>query len=273
MATPDELFLTLVANHLLKSRGIDISGYSRNFVLRTIRRRVGRTGSADDSSYLRKLIRSHEETDELLGALAINVTDFFRDRGTFEAFTKEVIEPLLAARRIDGVPVRIWSAGCATGKETYTIAMCLAEAMESGSQRHMQGASILGTDISEQALAKAEAGTYTAEDIRGVPDRLLAKYFERRGTMFAVLPSVKRHVHFARENLLDPPGSRYFDAIVCRNVLIYFNREMREVVLRHLHSSLRERGYLMLGRAETLMGPSRSAFEVVDLENRILRRL
>lgn len=273
MSPDEEQFLMQVMKHLFKSRGIDISGYSESFVMRAIKKRVGRTCSPDHPGYLKRLVHSEEETNELLGALSINVTEFFRDRGAFEAFEKMAIRPLLESKVQNGALLRIWSAGCATGQETYTIAMCLAEEMKHFEPGKRPLASVLGTDISELALAKAESGIYPREEAKGIPEKLLNLYFVRKGQAFEAAPSLTRYVRFARENLLEKPGSKFFDAIVCRNVLIYFNREMHEVVVQNLYESLRKGGYLMLGRTETLMGAPRSAFEVVDLENRILRKL
>jgi len=273
MSLDAEQFHTQVMKHLFKARGIDISGYSESFVMRAIKKRVGRTCSLDNAGYLKTLIQSEEETNELLGALSINVTEFFRDRGAFEAFEKYAIGPLLESKVQDGALLRIWSAGCATGQETYTIAMCLAEEMKRVEPCKRPMASVLGTDISSAALAKAESGIYAREEVRGIPERLLSLYFVRKGVAFEAAPSLTRYVRFARENLLDKPGSKFFDAIVCRNVLIYFSRKMHEVVVQNLYESLRKGGYMMLGRTETLMGSPRNAFEVVDLENRILRKL
>lgn len=265
--------MTQVMKHLFKSRGIDISGYSESFVVRAIKKREGRTFSSDHASYLKKLIHSEEETNELMGALSINVTEFFRDKGAFEAFEKKAIGPLLESKVQSGALLRIWSAGCATGQETYTIAMCLAEEMKHYEPCKRPFASVLGTDISVLALAKAESGVYQREEVKGIPEKLLNLYFLRKGHSFEAAPSLSKYVRFARENLLEKPGSKFFDAIVCRNVLIYFSRGMHEVVVENLYESLRKGGYLMLGRTETLMGAPRSAFEVVDLENRILRKL
>jgi len=273
MSLDEEQFLMQVMKHLFKSRGIDISGYSESFVMRAIKKRVGRTCSPDHPSYLKVLIHSEEETNELLGALSINVTEFFRDRGAFEAFEKMAIGPLLESKAENGALMRMWSAGCATGQETYTIAMCLAEEMRHLEPGNRPLASVLGTDISKPALAKAESGIYQREEVKGIPEKLLNLYFVRKGQAFEAAPSLTKYVRFARENLLEKPGSKFFDAIVCRNVLIYFSREMHEVVVQNLYESLRKGGYLMLGRTETLMGAPRSAFEVVDLENRILRKL
>ncbi len=273
MSLDDEQFLMQVMKHLFKSRGIDISGYSESFVLRAIKKRVGRTGSPDHTGYLKRLLHSEEETSELLGALSINVTEFFRDKGAFESFEKKAIGPLLESKVQNGALLRIWSAGCATGQETYTIAMCLAEEMKQFEPCKRPLASVLGTDISELALAKAESGIYPREEVKGIPEKLLNQYFVRKGQTFEATPSLTKYVRFARENLLEKPGSKFFDAIVCRNVLIYFSRGMHDVVVQHLYEALRTGGYLMLGRTETLMGAPRSSFEVVDLENRILRKL
>ncbi len=261
-----------VMKHLFKSRGIDITGYSESFVLRAIKKRIGRSGCIGLPDYLKLVLHSEKETNELLGALSINVTEFFRDRGAFEAFQKYAIRPLLQTKARDGALLRIWSAGCATGQETYSLAICLAEEMKDIEPNARPLASVLGTDISEAALHKANSGVYHREEVRGIPEKILNGYFIKRPDGYEVAPEIAKYVRFARENLLDKPSSKYFDAIVCRNVLIYFNRKMHEEVVDNLYEALRRGGYLMLGRTETLMGAPRSAFEVVDLENRILRK-
>ncbi len=269
--TEDE-FVTQVMRHLFKSRGIDLSGYSASFLMRSIRKRIGRTGSADYPDYLRKLLYSDEETSELLGALSINVTEFFRDKGAFDAFASQVVRPLLTSRADTGGLVRFWSAGCATGQEAYTIAMCVLEELRKVQPTKAPLISVLGTDLSQPALTKARAGIYAKEEVRGVPEKLLNQYFVSKGDGFEMGPEASRLTRFHRENLLDPPTSKYFDAIVCRNVLIYFSRAMHDVVTMNLFHALRQGGYLTLGKTETLMGAPRGSFDVIDLENRILRK-
>ena len=272
MELVEDQFTTQVMKHLFESRGIDLSGYSQSFMLRSIRKRLGRSGKSDPASYLQYLLSSEEETNELLGALSINVTEFFRDRGAFEAFSKEVIRPLLQSKADCGGLLRIWSAGCATGQETYTIAICVSQELRRLESDPRILVSVLGTDLSSAALIKAKSGIYSIDEVRGVPDKLLSEYFERKGEAFAVSPSLRRGIRFVRENLLDKPGSGYFDAIVCRNVMIYFSRTMHDKVTTHLYEALKKGGYLMLGRTETLMGSPRAGFDVIDLENRILRK-
>ena len=273
MELTEDQFITQVMKHLFRSRGIDMSGYSESFVMRAIRKRLGRTGLQDHSTYLRTLIHSEEETNQLLATLSINVTEFFRDGGAFEAFSEKVVRPLLLFKATEGGVLRMWSAGCATGQEAYTLAICLAEELKRLPEESVPIASVTGTDISEAALAKASSGLYTKEEVRGVPDKILAEYFVRRGPSYEVSQTLARYVRFARENLLDAPTQKYYDAVVCRNVLIYFSRKMHTEVVNHLYGSLRRGGYLMLGRTETLIGAPRTSFEVVDLENRILRKV
>jgi len=267
----DPAFLTQVMRHLFQTRGIDLSGYSQSFVYRAIRKRIGRSGSLDQSDYLRKLQGGDEETNQLLGSLSINVTEFFRDRGAFEAFSECVIRPLLQSKAGANSILRIWSAGCATGQEVYTIAMCLLEESKRVKMQ-LPMLSVVGTDISTQAIAKAKGGAYTREEARGLSDKLLHEYFVKTSSGFEVSDKLGRITRFHRENLLDNPEQKHFDAIVCRNVLIYFSRAMHDKVTMNLYHALRQGGYLMLGRTETLMGAPRGVFEVVNLENRILRR-
>ena len=272
MEISEDQFTTQVMKHLFESRGIDLSGYSQSFMIRSIRRRIGRSGRSDYATYLHHLVSSDEETNELLGALSINVTEFFRDRGAFETFSRTAIKPLLESKTGSGGLLRLWSAGCATGQEVYTIAICVAQELKRLEREHRILVSILGTDISSAALAKAKSGVYTKDEVRGLPDKLLSEYFDRTGDKYVVGPQLRKGVRFARENLLDKPGSKFFDAIVCRNVMIYFSRAMHDKVTMNLYDALKTGGYLMVGRTETLMGPPRAGFDVVDLENRILRK-
>lgn len=272
MEPTEEEFVTQVMKHLFRSRGIDLSGYSQSFVLRCIKRRVSRSHSGDHAGYLKVLTHSDDETNELLNTLSINVTEFFRDRAAWEGFVKSILKPMLKYKMEAGGLLRMWSAGCASGQETYTMAMCVAEVLEEIDPAEQPMVSVLGTDISQRALTKAKAGIYTKEDVRSLPERMAAKYFVQKGDSFEISDAVAKRVRFVRENLLDKPSLKYFDVVVCRNVMIYFSRKMHETVARNLYEALRQGGYLMLGRTETLLGAPRDGFNVIDLENRILQK-
>jgi len=187
MQLPDEELFQQVKRHLLKSRGVDLSGYSPSFVGRAIRKRISRSDITDYTAYVKLLMRSETETNELLNALSINVTEFFRDRGAFESFQVKVIRPLLESKISGGGGIlRIWSAGCATGQETYTIMICLAEEAKRCRAQPLPMMSVLGTDISVRAIAKAKRGVYTEEEVKGIPDNHLFEYFVKRDGHYEV---------------------------------------------------------------------------------------
>jgi chemotaxis methyl-accepting protein methylase len=263
-----------VRRYLLKTRGIDLSSYSRSFMMRILRKRMNRVNLDDYMAYVAHLRRSEDETTELITALSINVTDFFRDHGAFETLAAKAIRPLLAEKsNLGWSSLRLWSAGCATGQETYTLAICVAEEMKQlGLGRHRPLVRIVGTDLSVRALEVARRGEYPHERLRGLSRKLIDEHFSEKDGVFEVSPSIRRMVRFRRANLLEPPEQNLFDMVVCRNVIIYFSREAHDAVIVNLHRALRTGGYLMLGRTETLMGAPRGLFESVDSENRIFRK-
>jgi chemotaxis methyl-accepting protein methylase len=272
MEQSEAKLLESIRLHLMKSRGLDISGYSSTFVLRSVRKRLGRSGAKDLPDYARLLLSSEEETTQFVAALSINVTDFFRDGGAFEALSEKVIRPVVRSKVGSGGIVRIWSAGCATGQELYTLTMCLdQELRRAGSNENIMG-TVTGGDLSKTALAFARKGVYSKEQVKNVPLHMLMEYFVENEGSYVVGETLRRRVRFVNENLLDEPRSRFFDVVVCRNVLIYFSRPMHDQVVMNLHRSLRPNGYLMLGRTESLVGSPRLHYELLDAENRIFRK-
>ncbi|MBE0518749.1 MAG: protein-glutamate O-methyltransferase CheR [Thermoplasmata archaeon] len=269
MTMNDDEAMAHIRDHLLKSRGIDISGYSPTFMMRSLRKRMGRSSMPDVESYVDLLIHDDAETTELISALSINVTEFFRDDGAFEALSEKIIRPLLRSKRETGGILRIWSAGCATGQETYTIAICLNEEMRRANMPEDMVASITGTDISASALAFARKGDYSESLVKNVPTYLLKRYFIKNESSYEIKDLLRKRVRFMKEDLMETPKSKFFDAIICRNVLIYFSRPSHDEVIENLHESLRSGGFLMLGRTEALMGRVRANFEMIDPENRI----
>ena len=273
MAGEEDQALELIRKHLLKSRGFDISGYSRSFTERCVRKRVGRTGARSLLEYVGHLRRDEEELSELIAALSINVTGFFRDEGAFETLSKLVLEPLVQRKVEQGwSALRIWSAGCASGQETYTIAVCVSEELKRVKGGEDIAVRIKGTDLSRTALERAREGIYSREQVKGLPRKYLEEYFVETGLDYSVGPALRRLVKFTEGNLLENPVQKHFDLIVCRNVVIYFSRPAHDIVISNLHSALRPGGYLMLGRTETLMGDPRSLFDILDHENRIFQK-
>ena len=268
----DETY-NLIRRHLLNARGFDISGYSRSFLNRSVRKRAGRLGCQSGMEYIGQLRKDEEEVNELIAALSVNVTDFFRDADAFTALSKHVLQPLVETKiQLGWSALRIWSAGCATGQETYSIAICVAEELKKADPERHLVVRIVGTDLSSSALQIARTGVYAKERLRGVSRRLLKEYFSASESGYEVTPELRRMTKFSKGNLLDRPTGKFLDVIVCRNVIIYFSRVVHDQVIDNFVRALRPGGYLMLGRTETLMGPRRQLFEAVDHENRIFRK-
>src|SRR4030066_1900045 len=200
MDISEEDFVTHVMKHLFRARGIDLSGYSQSFVMRSIKKRLGRSGATDYTGYLHLLTHNEQETNDLLGAPSINVTEFFRDKGAFEGFTSEVFRPPLASKIREGGVLRIWSAGCATGQETYTNAICVAEEIKRLQCISAPVVGIQGTDISSKAVAKAKAGLYTQAETKGLTEKHLNHYFEKKGADYEVVQPLRKGVRFSVEN-------------------------------------------------------------------------
>jgi chemotaxis protein methyltransferase CheR len=186
----------------------------------------------------------------IVDALTTNETSWFRDREPFSALTDSVLPQLVqaggASRRL-----RIWSAACSSGQEPYSLAITLQQFLPAGWTYE-----ILGTDISAEMVARAEAGAYSQVEVnRGLPANLLVQYFERAGTQWRVTPTLRRRVSFQRMNLAAPlPPMAGFDVVFLRNILIYFDVETKRRVLRNVGKVLRPDGWLFLGAAETTIG-------------------
>jgi two-component system CheB/CheR fusion protein len=249
-------------------RGLDFTGYKRTSIERRFRRRMDAVGCPSHSDYLDYLEVHPEEYEQLFAMLLINVTEFFRDPPMWHDLQEDVL-PGLLARKEDDEPVRVWSAGCASGQEAYTVAIVLAEAL--GFDAFRERVKIYATDIDEDALAQARLAVYTAKELESVPPELRERYFERADKHWAFRKDLRRTVIFGRNNLVqDAPISR-LDLLICRNTLMYFTAETQARILRHFHFALRDDGALMLGKSEMMIS-HRDLFTAVDLKKRIFTK-
>src|SRR5215471_11132367 len=250
------------------SRGFDFTGYKRSSLTRRIRKRMQDVGIPDYNDYRDRLETSAEEFRYLFNTILINVTAFFRDTETWNYLQREVLPELLQTVDPDQ-EIRVWSAGCSSGEEAYSLAIVFAEAL--GIAECAKRVKIYGTDVDDEALRDARTGLYTARSLEPLSDELRNKYFEPNGTQFNFRSDLRRRVIFGRHDITrDAPISR-LDLLVCRNTLMYFNVEAQSQVVDRLHFALREGGYLFLGKAEMLLSDS-ERFEIVSMRQRIFRR-
>lgn len=265
---PDPLLDVLTV--LLARTGNDFRGYRPGMLRRRLRRRMVLLGCDGLAQYLPLLEHSAEEASALSSEFLIGVTDFFRDTPAWEALAESYVPALVAGRSVDGPPVRIWTPGCSTGEESYSIAMLLQE--EILARRTDVPVQVFGTDLDLDALAVARKGVYTESISATVSAQRLARFFDHRDGHFVVRKSLRDAVMFAPQNLIrDTPFSQ-LDVVSCRNVLMYLDTAAQERVLKLFHFALKPGGLLWLGKAESL-GAQASLFEPVARDIRLFRRV
>jgi two-component system CheB/CheR fusion protein len=237
-------------DYLKVSRGFDFTGYKRASLARRVHRRMETVGIQDYGEYRDHLEVHQDEFPALFDMILINVTGFFRDPASWDCLAQEIVPHLL--ERLDGDdPIRVWCAGCASGEETYTLAMVLGEAL--GPEAYQRRVKIYATEVDEEALGHARQGTYSAKDVEAIPSPLLDRYFERHDHRYAFRKPMRRTIIFGRNDLTqDAPISR-IDLLTCRNTLMYFNAETQARILNRFHFALNPWGYLFLGRSEMLI--------------------
>ncbi|MBV8196272.1 MAG: PAS domain-containing protein, partial [Candidatus Dormibacteraeota bacterium] len=253
---------------LYESHGSDFTGYKRSSLMRRVQKRLDQLHLDSYDEYVDYLEVHPDEHGVLLDTILINVTAFFRDAAAWEYLRAEVL-PKLVQQTNGDEQIRVWSGGCASGEEAYTIAMLMAEHL--GAEAFKQRVKIYATDVDEEALTHARAATYTAKQASAVPAKLLTRYFTHAGNRYTFHKDLRRIVIFGRHDLLqDAPISR-IDALFRRNTQMYFNAEAQGRILSRLHFALREGGVIVLGKAEMLLTHA-NLFVPVDLKRRIFTR-
>ncbi|MBM9465894.1 CheR family methyltransferase [Nakamurella leprariae] len=262
----DPAFERLVV-YLKEVRGFDFTGYKRPSLMRRVTHQMHQVGITGYEEYYDYLQVHPDEFTALFNTILINVTAFFRDVDAWEAMRTEVLPELIDREATR--PIRVWSAACASGQEAYSLAIVLAEYL--GMEQFRSRVKIYATDVDEGALSLARHAVYGERDLGGVPEDLLAKYFERSGSRWAFRKDLRRNVIFGRNDLVqDAPISR-IDLLACRNALMYFNAETQSRIVSRLAFALNPRGVLFLGKAEMLLNHA-DAFEPIDLKRRFFRR-
>ncbi|WP_260854493.1 CheR family methyltransferase [Paraburkholderia sp. BCC1884] len=246
--------------------GHDFRHYKRATILRRIERRLQVNGIPDLQAYQDYVLTHPDETPALLKDMLIGVTNFFRDRETFEVVEREIV-PKLFHKKSEDDPVRAWVAGCATGEEAYSLAMLLADHPDRHEGIPVQ---LFATDIDERAIAFARAGLYPESIAADVGSQRLRQFFTSERSHFRVTKAIREKVLFAVHNVLrDPPFSRV-DLVSCRNLLIYLDRSVQTQVLQMFHFALQPGGYLLLGSSESAEAAG-DLFTAVDKKHRIYR--
>lgn len=239
--------------YIKESRGFDFTGYKRASLLRRVARRMQTVHADSYDDYMDRLQIEPDEFTALFNTILINVTSFYRDPEAWAHLRSDLV-PEILARRGDG-PIRLWSAGCASGEEAYSLAICFAEVM--GAEAFRRQVKIYATDVDVEALAHARLGSYTAQQLSMLAPELTDKYFEVAGEQRVFTKDLRRSIIFGRNDLVQDAPISHIDLLVCRNTLMYFDSETQARILNRLHYALDPGGILFLGKAELLLSHGR----------------
>jgi chemotaxis protein methyltransferase CheR len=252
-------------------RGLDLTQYRCPYVERRIAARLRALNLHTYRQYSKLLDSSPEEYAKLLDALTINVTDFFRDPPVYQLFRTQVVPEIIERKtRSRHRMIRVWSAGCATGEEPYSLAMSFLSALGRNAPAFML--TVVATDLDPNAMAKARKAEYDLAKLKHIPKTDQLRFCDVSKDKFRIKPEVTNHVKFRSLNLFTDEPIHVVDVIFCRNVFIYFTREQQARVLAGFAESLTRGGYMVLGRSEKLAPSVAPLFELVSGRDRVYRR-
>jgi len=253
-----------------KKLGFNCDGYKQAHLKRRLAVRLRANNSQSYKDYAMTLLNNDNEPEKLKEALTVNVTELFRNPETFEAFYNVGL-PELFKTKGDNVTIKVWSAGCSNGEEPYSIAIMMLEFL--GYRANKYNISILGTDIDDDSLRNAECGVYKPKQLEKISKERLDRFFIKQGDEYAVADDVRNIVNFKHHDIISGPRMYGFDIIFCRNVTIYFDKNLQEELYMKFYESLNEGGYFLMGKTETLIGKTGVLFKPVDIKERIYRKV
>ncbi len=256
-----------LADKLFRERGFDLHSYKPRLLKRRLTARLRLCSCGGVKDYLDFLRSNPGEVDELLKALDINVSGFFRNAETFDFLAERILPGLIRRNRESGRGLFMVSAGCADGEEPYSMAMILKGRFS----RDLRGmvTRLVGMDVSGESIERAKKGLYRNDRLSETPAEYVKKYFIKKGSDFEICPEVREMVEFERRDLREGLPFSGVDLLLCRNVLIYFQKERQDALVKSFLEGLYPGGYLVLGKTESLIGNKREGFKVVDISQHV----
>ncbi|MCU0535584.1 MAG: protein-glutamate O-methyltransferase CheR [Hydrococcus sp. Prado102] len=255
-------------DYLKHERGCDLSGYKRTTLERRLQHRMQEINVVSYQDYIQYLQNHSEELKTLLDTVFINVSSFFRDRDIWDYLASSIIPRIIASKELDE-PIRVWSAGCALGQEVYSLAILLAEAL--GIESYLERVQFYATDVDEDAIKQARFATYNDREVMGLPRDLLDKYFEQTEQGYVFDRILRSKIVFGCHNLTQDAPMSQIDLLFCRNVLMYFDKEAQASILVRFHFALKNLGFLVLGKSETLIN-RRPTFNPISVEHHVYKK-
>ncbi|WP_235856194.1 CheR family methyltransferase [Methanolobus halotolerans] len=248
--------------------GFNCEYYKDSHFRRRIDVRIRATGSKNFGEYVQILKEDSAECAALLETLTVNVTNFFRNSEVYDIVEKEVLPAVISSKGAGlNRSIKIWSAGCSIGVEAYSIAMLFHHILGNNIKR--VNISITGTDIDKASLQQAQQGIYSEIEMKDVRPAFIEKYFWKEGNQYRVNDELKKMIRFKSHDMISGPKMTGFDIIFCRNVTIYFEKELQEKLYMNFYEGLNENGFFVMGKTETLIGPSKDLFKSYNAKERI----
>jgi len=245
--------------------GLDCNCYREEYLKRRLAVRLRATDTNTYRCYVRYLKKNPAEYNLFLNNLTINYTSFFRDSDVYAYLEKNILPKLFKSTE-----VRIWSAGCATGEEPYSLAILIHRLLGKELSNHQ--VTIFASDLDEDALAKALKGEYNKKQLKGLEYSLINKYFSGNGESYRVKDFVRPLIRFEKHDLMKTALHNGLDLILCRNVMIFFAKESQQQIHMHFWNALREGGYLVTGKSEMLSGEPSAKFSCVNVTCRVYQK-
>ena len=228
---------------VFKLTKIDLNYYKEKQMRRRIDTLANKNGAKSYEEYIQMIKSDKEKFEQFVNFLTINVSEFYRNPDQWKLMDQQVIPKLIKEQR---KPIKIWSAACSTGDEPYSLAMAFSKHVP------LSDIKILATDIDNQGIEHAKVGLYSEKSIAGVPADLKKKYFTQIGNSYQISDDIKRCVTFKEHNLLKDVYPKDYDLILCRNVVIYFTDEAKDMIYKNFYGSLKSKGVLFIGSTEQI---------------------
>lgn len=258
----DLKYIELIKNFIKRKMGIDLSAYRESYILRRVKIRMVKTHCSTLSSYYTLLLKEEKEPQNLIDTIGINVSSFFRDKDVFEK-VKNIILPYFKNKDF----IKIWSAGCAQGEEAYTLSILFLE-------QGFKNFKIFATDFDSEIIEKAKNAIFEEQKFNEFPFYLKIKYIEKlNDNKYKIKDFVKERIEFRIHNLLSLPFENDFDLILCRNVLIYMQKEAQRKVFENLTSSLKKDGILILGKVEIIHPDFEKFYLPLNIKGKIFKKI
>ncbi|MDK2790559.1 MAG: chemotaxis protein methyltransferase CheR [Methanothermococcus sp.] len=266
----DEKYFERIKRDIKTKLNIQIDQYKDAYIKRRISVRMRACKCKTYKEYYEYLIKNNpDEYKKLESTLTVNVTEFWRDRTVYEEI-KKILEKMISDRTTRSI--RIWSAGCSSGEEPYGIAIIINELLEKYNRKFMR-VSITATDIDREVIEKARKGIYIDKQLKNIDPLLIPKYFNKLDdNQYQIRSIVKKYVKFKQHDMIKEPPISNMDMILCRNVIIYFDKDIQEKLFLKFYESLVDGGYLILGKTEMLHGKARDLFKPVNHRERIYQK-